>query len=252
MHFAFVLQSADTGLGRVDHESFSDQTLMELLLESFPDSAKEQYLDDGGMYLDVCSWPNVKCDANARVTEVSSLPPRNGSVELSYIPRKVKTFVMHHGRNLGTLDTSALPGCLESLYVNGNALRGTVDFTALPGRLVKMSICNNAFTGSAVLNKLPQTLRFLWMQKNKFGGTVCLNHLPPSLETLHMSDNAFCGDFRLENTTETLSYVVASYNSFNAIAVVPKANSVRFQKCGVESVLDEEGETHEREKEMLK
>ena len=57
-----LLVSVDPSLGRLDYSLLSDQTLMEMLIESFDDETKKKYQDGQGMYLDICEWPKIKCD----------------------------------------------------------------------------------------------------------------------------------------------------------------------------------------------
>ena len=85
------LLCSDPNLGRVDYNSLSDQTLMELLIEGFDDKTKKRYQDDHGMYLDVCEWPFIKYDDDERVIkiDIDSLHV-SGSIELCYVPPKVK------------------------------------------------------------------------------------------------------------------------------------------------------------------
>ena len=62
-----VVRSVDINLGHVDYRSFSDQTLMELLIEGFDENTKRMCQDEDGMYIDVCEWQFVKCNVDDRV-----------------------------------------------------------------------------------------------------------------------------------------------------------------------------------------
>ena len=72
----------------------SDQALMEMLVERFNDKTKEKYQNKHGMYLDVCEWSGINCDAHQRVIriiiriDVSSENARS-SLELCHVPPKV-------------------------------------------------------------------------------------------------------------------------------------------------------------------
>ena len=69
-HF-FLLQTADYSLGRVNRTTFSDQTLMEMLIEGCSPDSLEQCMGKDKTYLDVCEWPIVQCDTDANVFEIS-------------------------------------------------------------------------------------------------------------------------------------------------------------------------------------
>ena len=83
--------TADPSLGRADYILFSDQTLMEMLIEGFDEEAKKKYKENEGMYLDVCKWPCIRCDKDERVTgiDINSGNVR-GSLELCYAPPKIR------------------------------------------------------------------------------------------------------------------------------------------------------------------
>ena len=59
--------TVDPSLGRLDCNSFSDQTLMEMLIDGLDEKSKQKYRDNKGTYLDVCEWSSVTCDEFKRV-----------------------------------------------------------------------------------------------------------------------------------------------------------------------------------------
>ena len=65
-----ILLTADPNLGRVAYSSFSDQALMEMLIEGFDHNTKSKYQDKHGMYREVCKWPCIECDDDDRVIEI--------------------------------------------------------------------------------------------------------------------------------------------------------------------------------------
>ena len=94
MNRSVILFASDSALGRVDYSSLSDQTLMEMLVDGFLDSAKKKYQDSEGMYLDVCDWPLVRCDDNRRVIMVKHIQETAGSLSLTFMPPLVTSFFM--------------------------------------------------------------------------------------------------------------------------------------------------------------
>ena len=251
MNSLHVFLTADTPLGRVDHSSFDDQTLMELLIADFPDECKDYYRDEDG-YLDACDWEEVECDEAERVVQIVCLQA-SGSIALSSIPPKVKTFDMYKSNLCGTLETSELPGSISDFHIGTNNFHGTVDFTQLPESIVKFKIYRNNFEGSADLRRLPKSSRHFCLQKNKFSGSLFLADLPPNFRYIDVSKNCFTGDFVLENVPEPFSACGVKGNAFNEVAVVSKRMNkyIILEKCGIRRVLDEDGNRHRNEKLML-
>ena len=54
MYSLWIFLTVDSSLGKVDYNSFSDQTLMEILFNGFDDETKKKYQNNDGTYLDVC------------------------------------------------------------------------------------------------------------------------------------------------------------------------------------------------------
>ena len=233
--------TADSHLGRVDYSSFSDQTLMEMLVEGLDQALKKGYQDEDGMYRHVCQWTNVTCDADGNVVQIKSPPLTAGSISLEYMPPHVKFFNMRSSNLTGTLETSRLPQTLRTFEIQGNAFCGTVDFTSLPIIMSIFLISRNSFTGSADLRSLPRSLDELGIDDNAFSGALCLTRLPQGLTLLNVSRNAFVGDFVIRNVPKNLYCIHAEENQFNPVAVVPKGTLAALRGSGVESVVDAEG-----------
>ena len=111
-----VILSADSSLGRVDYSSFSDQALVELLIDGFDDETKATLQSHDGMYLDVCKWSCIMCDGDDRVIEIN-IDSRHvsGLLQLFYAPPKVKMLkvrgtIFHRNKVTGILDLAHLPG----------------------------------------------------------------------------------------------------------------------------------------------
>ena len=237
MYSLIVLHSADSALGRVDLRSLSDQTLMELLIDGFDEESKQRYKDKDGMYLDVCKWSCVKCDRDHRVTEVNEKQYFTGSLQLSYMPPKVKTFYIQWHRLEGSIDLMNLPEGLEYLGLNQsgfmgsmnltklpesmkelalfeNKLTGTIDLTQLPERMQYLLVFNNLLEGSLDLTRLPGSMKYLYLFENSFTGSVNLEHLPESMEDLEVADNRLVGSIGLTNLPAGMKRLSIDNNQF--------------------------------------
>ena len=237
----------DGHLGRLDYASLPDQALMEILVEGFSASAKKRYQDKHGMFLDVCQWERITCDADKNVISIEA-HAGSGSISLDFIPPKVKDVYLNIADLSGTFSANALPSDLECLDIGINNFEGTVDFTALPAHMYYLSLCKNKFHGSAVLDSLPRGFLILWMQANSFSGSLNLENLPPNFFYLDASSNAFSGAFRILNVPENLNAIHASGNCFDEVALLPShVCDVRLGKSGVTSVVDELGKPHPKQ-----
>ena len=252
MHRSILLLSADSSLGHIDYDSLSDQTLMEILVDSFFSMEKQKHQDEDGDYLDVCMWPYIYCDASGNVTKVKKVGGMGGSASLSHIPPKVEFFQMPGGRLTGTLETSLLPQGLRHFDIRKNSFRGSANLATLPENLVDFNIYDNAFSGSVDLSKLPASLTELKIGSNNLSGSLCLSCLPRGLRALSLRNNMFSGEFRYENAPSGLRQFYAYGNDFDEVAVVSKDATVTLMAdSGVTSVIDEEGGRHRNQRRIL-
>ena len=86
MFSLILLRSVDPHLGRVDYSSLSKQILVEFLYEGFDQETRKKYQDKEGIYLDVCKWSSVECDADRRVVKIQEHGRFSGSLQLCYLP----------------------------------------------------------------------------------------------------------------------------------------------------------------------
>ena len=139
--------STDSSLGRVGYSLFSDQTLMEMLVDGFDDETKEEYQDNHGMYLDVCGWSCIKCDDDERVVQIElGSETLSGSLELCYVPPKVKVLDIS-SRLTGSVDLRQLPDEMSKLHLNNSQLTGEIDLTQLPDGMYDLYLSSNQLTG---------------------------------------------------------------------------------------------------------
>ena len=66
-----MLLCIDLPIGKVDYSSLSEQTFLEMLIEGFDKNAKRRYQDSDGLYLNARQWPNVRCDNEKGVFQIS-------------------------------------------------------------------------------------------------------------------------------------------------------------------------------------
>ena len=243
MYTLIFLCSADPLLGRVDYHSLSDQLLMEMLIEGLSKKSKRKYQHHNRMYLDVCDWGCVKCDADERVIKISENGENmRGSLQLCYIPPKVMHLRMTWKKLTGPIDLAQLPQFIEKLELYNNRFCGSVNLTKLPERTTNISLGNNRLTGSVDLAHLPAGLQKLSLQANQFTGTIVLTKLPESIKYLSISNNQLSGDFIATNLPRGLTALFARANQFSEKAVVDSNTNAEIRLSeSVQSVVDENG-----------
>ena len=239
--------SVDPSLGRVDYSSLSDQTLMEMLIEGFDDETKNKYKDNEGMYLNVCKWSRIECDGDERVIrvviETSSI---TGSLELCYVPPKVKELYMrspYRSELTGSVDLTRLPDGIKYLYLYNSELSGEIDLAHLPGKMQLLYLQNNQLTGEIDLKQLPGGMKELALQNNKLTGGIDFTHLPDGMSYLNLDENHLTGQLVIKMLPPTMRVINARRNQFNAVAVVESETNatIKLQESGVTSVVDENG-----------
>ena len=238
-----IILTVDTNLGRVNYSSFSDQTLMEMLIGDLDDETKKKYQDSEKMYLDVCKWDCVKCDDDGNVIAINPKGDVKGSLQLSYIPPKVREFDASYKGLTGPADLAYLPQSLEELYLDNNKLAGSVDLGNLPQNMHTLYLDSNKLTGSIKLSNLPKNMQGLFLHCNAFSGSIELTNLPQSLLSLTFNSNELTGSFIATNLPPKLEKIEAGYNLFSATAVVDAKTKamINLRESGVTSVIDENG-----------
>ena len=155
---------------------------MEMLIEDFDDESKSKYKDNDGMYLDVCEWLGVRCDADGRVVQIL-INSKNvtGSLELRYVPPKVKVLFpicLVASRLTGSADLTQLPEGMQNLSLSKNRFTGEIDLTQLPEGMYMMYLNNNQLTGEIDLTQLPEGMYSMYLNNNQLTGEIDLAHLP--------------------------------------------------------------------------
>ena len=277
-----LLYAVDPSLGRLDYDSLSDQTLMEMLISGMDDSQKKFFQDNGGNFKDVCEWTGftweVKCE-NERVhsilltsfkfserqfpfefipplvkTLLISLCEMHGTLETSHLPRDLIRFEVMRTKLHGTINFGALPQKLESLVISYNDFSGSCALSDLPDTLVKFRAENNNFSGEISLNNLPVAMKKINLSNNKLCGSIDIARLPPSFKSLDLSGNSLTGDFRLRSFPKSLKIITIFGNGLSGTAVFQKASGdmpFAFESFSFRAVLDEDGNPHKWEDEIV-
>ena len=253
MKFCMLLYSVDPSLGRVDYSSFSDQTLMEMVFEGFDEVTKQRYQDEYDTYIDVCAWSCVECDADERVIEVKEYSEIIGTIQLSYLPSKLKALYMQKMQLKGSVELANLPESMEILNLRYNRLTGSIDLTHLPNRMEQLYLKSNQCSGSLDLTLLPESMRFLYLDNNQFSGSVDVSRLPRNMQQLMLQKNQLSGSFGATNISHCLKLLDASRNKFSAKAVVDLLiyADINLIVSGVTAVVDENGNTHPKQSHMI-
>ena len=219
-----ILLGVDASLGRLDYSLMPDQALMEMLVEGLNDETKKKYQDKHGMYLDVCEWSGINCDAHQRVIRISigidvssenvrsllelrHVPPEvkvlkissmpggklTGSFDLTQLPCGMEHLYIHYNQLTGAIDLAQLPGGMKELYLNCNQLTGAIDLTQLPGGMKELYLNYNQLTGAIDLTQLPGGMETLFLRNNQLTGVVDLTQLPGEMNSLWLNNNQLSG-----------------------------------------------------------
>ena len=233
-------------LGRVDYTLMSDQTLMELLVEGFDDRTKKAYQDDHGMYLDVCEWSCVKCNTDERVVEIEETCAVAGSLQLQYVPPKLKVLMISSWRKsqlTGSVDLSQLPEGMQKLCLSNTELKEGIDLAHLPKIMETLSLENNRLTGEIDLTRLPDAMYKVYLHNNQLSGEIDLTHLPDGMHYLNFSGNQLTGSLVIQKLPQRMRIIDVRSNRLQAVAVVDSniRTIIELGGSGVMSVMDENG-----------
>ena len=276
---SLLAQSVDPALGRLDYDSLSDQTLMEMLVSTLSKESKAAYQDENGAYTDIEEWYGVECDSEGTVTALSmnvSHMDLVGSLSFQFAPPKIRKIEIYKQRGLvGSLATRELPTSLEDLRIRGTGMSGTLDLTSLPMGLVQFAIPDNDFSGGCDLSALPSGLEYFSAYKNSFSGSINLSKLPATLKILDLSFNELCGEVEFGNLPESLTNILLAHNALSGSVIIREChprmmqvnlfnnlfdgtavilNSLHWAQLGKNnftSVVDESGKPHKKQRMFL-
>mmetsp|Transcript_24036 Transcript_24036/g.37440 ORF Transcript_24036/g.37440 Transcript_24036/m.37440 type:complete len:224 (-) Transcript_24036:54-725(-) len=195
-------------LGKVNKDSFSQQTLMEMVVDGIEN--KSQIYDDSSS--DISTWNLVMFNESHEVVEISwSEMGLKGSVNLEWLPPTTCSVNLWWNCLKGSLHLGSLPETLVDLNASDNAHSGDVSLEALPNVLERLNLSFNGFTGSVDLNHLPTALQYLHLNNNEFCGAVCLINLPSALTEIFLNRNRFSGFTDFSNLPKNLRILGVAY-----------------------------------------
>ena len=219
---------ADSALSRFDASLLCDQTLMELLIGTLPESNQQEFKDSNGDFLNVCLWKGVQCDSDENVLKINfSESDLSGSISLDHLPPHTTSIrfrwkiaptpaeTMH-----GTLNAASLPLGMETVNLTRNTFFGSIDFQDLPQSMINVYLTRNEFVGTVAFASLPSALEDMRIDINNFTGPVVLTALPPKLRLCDLSSNAFVGTIDVTRLPRGMKYLNVKNNELEGTVVI--------------------------------
>ena len=228
MQASSLLLPHDRSIGQLNVSGLSDQIIMEVLIDGFHDSCKQQFKHHDGTYKDVCKWRGIKCNGRRQVTDVTWLEKDSeividGVVHFTNLPSNLKTFIIEmpgsdnrdidldfedieasalprsleyfalENVGIGSFDMRRLPPNLKSVKAASSGVFGSCCLTALPKGLIELNFSDNDLEGSICLDRLPYLILKMDLSFNELSGSINLKRLPSTLSALYLESNEFCG-----------------------------------------------------------
>ena len=256
----FAIAADLSNLGRVDYDAMPEQTLMELLVQDVKNL--QRILDKAGEFLDVEKWSGVSLseagditdinftsyydweggfddDGEVDIVDVYRIGP-DGSIDLRWIPRRVRSFNIASLDLRGTVDTLALPRELVRLNIAENQLSGEFAIEHLPPTLEHINIEYNFFTGSLNMASLPPAATVFRAGHSKFEGSIDLSRLPAGMKEVFIMKEKLSGSIDLTRVPSTLKNLTLTLLDISQEKLVIRPDSLesctikvdkeRFQK----------------------
>ena len=256
MQVSSLLLVPDRSTCALSLHSFSDQALMEALIDGLKSQSKTRFIHPDGTYRDACKWKGVHCSGCRKVKRIQwdtkskvakaligtlafeNLPPSvrevhisrhchfdgshiYGSIDTSGLPQNLTFFALFGVNISGTLDLCRLPADLQHFSVTYGSISGRCCLTALPLRMTVLRVTKSFLSGSISLDYLPWTLKALDLSKNELGGTLNLKELPEAMLTLDLSANHFTGDIDLGCLSHRIQDILLYKNSLSGVLRMP-------------------------------
>mmetsp|Transcript_21779 Transcript_21779/g.33846 ORF Transcript_21779/g.33846 Transcript_21779/m.33846 type:complete len:213 (-) Transcript_21779:45-683(-) len=185
---ALFCVDAESHLARLDYESLSQQTLMEMVIDQIV--RKDLICGSADTPKDISEWNYVSLNEHGEVVEIDSTgQPWEGEFGFEWVPATATRIRLVQKCLSGTVAFDKLPCRLEELILSGNLFSGSADFTQLPDGMRIIGLSRNFFSGSIDLTQLPKTLTQLYLSYNNFSGETDFSQLPESLVMLYVESN---------------------------------------------------------------
>ena len=166
----------EPALGRIDYASFSQQTLMEMVVENIEDV--ERICGTRDDPLEIAEWGGVDCDEKGDVLRIDwSNEALKGSINWRWLPSTLVRIEIGFCELSGALDLPRLPAGLRQMLIYDANLTGPIDLSQLPAKLVELSFCINSLSGPIDLTRLPRCLERLILALNEFTANPTKGHL---------------------------------------------------------------------------
>ncbi|KNH08125.1 hypothetical protein XU18_1291, partial [Perkinsela sp. CCAP 1560/4] len=176
------LEAVDSSIGRVAHDSFSQQALMEVVIEGITN--KEDICGDADERKEIEEWKSVTIEDGEVININWNVYYLEGSVHLGWLPSSVRIFTAINNRLTGTVDWASLPTSMERLDLETNAFTGSICLEKLPMRMEYLDVSENMFCGSLKLESLPKAMIYFVAYNNQFSGSIDFTRLPAALRCL--------------------------------------------------------------------
>ena len=252
--FVLNLCCIDLDCGRVDFDSMSEQTLMELLISDVKNISSLK--DPEGGFLDIDAWEGVEINSDSHVSDIDfskeigfgffddddaeidcdgflAIGP-DGSIDLKWMPRFVQSFEIFSLNLFGSVETALLPRTLATFNIESNRFSGTFDTAHLPDQIREIKISYNCFDGTLDISSLPKKLTNFYAMRNKFSGTLNLENLPSSIVSLHLNANQFSGTVDLSKLPPTITFLALDNTKITqeSVRIRVPVKGVRFFHFG--------------------
>ena len=184
---------ADTSApGRFNASLLTQAQRLELFF--VPDREQPLYAFFEGQEDDACSYIGIECSADGAIAEihwVNVLWTRAAVLHMCYMPDSVKAFVVCNARNLrGEVDLTGLPRDMKTIIATQTQLSGTLDLSRLPSTMERVQFERNKISSLQGVCGLPEGLQELIVREYGIQEEILeIGKLPSGLQP----DFAQCG-----------------------------------------------------------
>ena len=210
-----LLTVDSSNLSRVSKGSFSQQSLMELLIAEMPMYHYWGAFGDANGYFPIEGWSGVKLNKDGEVDHIEWRDHElEGTMRLEFLPFSIRCFESPYNNIEGTLDSASLPPSLLELMLRSNLFHGSVDVSGFSNKIGVIILFENSFSGCIDLPALPKQVRIFNIGANKFCGSLDLTSLSNELTLLRCEDNLFSGRIDLSHIPKGIRGIILNGNKF--------------------------------------